>query len=394
MNIFSTKFDYARRLATLRQKMAEENVDVILVNLWVNQYYLSGMYQHLPWYPIEVAENTETPLIIFQDRNKEPIFLITYLTGNGTKEGSWVNDVRFVDRAPYGKKHWTNYLADILKENGVDKGIVGIEKDVLVLSTFDRIKVALPKANFKPVDEIFQHMRIVKDADEIKLIKKSVTIAEAGLKAGMAVTKVGVLESEIQKACEIAMKHLGAIREVETMMQTGKRTANHRAFGSNWKKVAANDLAVIDIGCNYQGYGSDLTRTWCVGRPTELQKKATADAIKVRAEAVRMLKPGVVINEIQEAGRISFQNEGYQTEKTYLPSGKTGWAIVTVHGIGLGPFHDPPHVFDRDITLAPSMTVAYTSGVRFANFTIRFEDNFVITPTGADLINQQIPWGL
>ena len=75
MNIFGTTFDYQARLAKVRKLMEEQGIDALLVNLWVNQYYLSGMYQHTPWYPVEVIDNTEPPLIIFKDSSKDPIFL-------------------------------------------------------------------------------------------------------------------------------------------------------------------------------------------------------------------------------------------------------------------------------------------------------------------------------
>jgi len=98
MNIFNTSFDYGSRLEKVRNLMDERNMDAILVHLWPNQYYISGMYQHMPWYPVENVVHTETPLVLFRDRNADPVFLITYLTGNGLKEGTWIEDVRFVDR--------------------------------------------------------------------------------------------------------------------------------------------------------------------------------------------------------------------------------------------------------------------------------------------------------
>jgi len=49
-NVFSTKFDYQSRIQKLRKIMTEEGIDAVLVHLWPNQYYLSGMYQPLPWY--------------------------------------------------------------------------------------------------------------------------------------------------------------------------------------------------------------------------------------------------------------------------------------------------------------------------------------------------------
>ena len=394
MNIFGTTFNYAGRLDKVRKLMDERGIDAMLVHLWPNQYYLSGMYQHLPWYPVEVCEHTETPLIVFREKEKEPVFLITYLTGNGLREGTWIKDVRIIDKEPYGKRTWSESIADVLREKGVGEGTIGIEEDVCVISTFRKLQAALPKARFKGADEIFQVARIIKEPEEIALIKESVQIAEAGLKAGMEAARVGVPESEVQKAAEIELKRRGAIREVETMVQSGKRTANHRAFGANWKKIEENDLVMIDIGCVYKGYGSDLTRTWVVGKAGKAQKKIADDLTRIRNEVVARMKPGVVLRELYDYGREEMKKARYLTDRATMPTNEIGSGIVTLHGIGLGPMHDPPHVDDREIKLEAGMTVAVTSGARFADFTIRFEDDVVVIPGGVELINKGIPWGL
>jgi Xaa-Pro aminopeptidase len=394
MNIFGTSFNYKERLAKVRKLMDERDMDAILVHLWPNQYYISGMYQHLPWYPVETAVATETPLIIFRDSGKDPVFLCAYLTFNGLKEGTWIKDVRVVDREPLGKLSWWANTAEVLKEKGVDGGTIGVEEDVCVVSTFRKIQSALPKARFKGADEIFQLVRMIKEPEEIKLIKESVLIAEAGLKAGMKKAKVGVLESEIQKAAEIEMKRRGAIREVETMVQSGIRTANYRAFASNWKKVEGNDLVTIDIGGVYKGYGSDLTRTWVVGKPTAKHKKIATLLAKVHEKILGIMKPGVTIGEIADLGQHEMKKAGYTADQTAMPSNGDGLGRVTMHGIGLGPMHDPPHVGDRHLKLESGMTLAVAGVVRHAKFTIRFEDNIVVVPGGIEKINKLIPWEL
>ncbi|MFC1861635.1 M24 family metallopeptidase, partial [Chloroflexota bacterium] len=205
---------------------------------------------------------------------------------------------------------------------------------------------------------------------------------------------VGVPESEVQKAAEIELKRRGAIREVETMCQSGIRTLNHRAFGANWKKIEENDLVMIDIGCVYKGYGSDLTRTWCVGKPTNAYKKIVDDIVRTREKVLDIMKPGVTLGEITELGRNEMKNAGYSIDKFFLPSNGVGWGYLGIHGIGLGPMHDPPHVSDKGTALESGMTIAYTGGVRDAKFTIRFEDDMVIVPGGFELINKQLPWQL
>jgi len=55
---------------------------------------------------------------------------------------------------------------------------------------------------------------------------------------------------EVQRAAEMEMKRLGALREVETMCQSGPRTANYRAFASEWKKIEENELVMVDLGAS------------------------------------------------------------------------------------------------------------------------------------------------
>jgi len=394
MNIFDTTFDYATRLKKIRTLMDEREIDALLVHLWPNQYYISGMYQHLPWYPVENVVHTETPLVVFRDFAKDPVFLITWLTGNALREGTWIKDVRIIDKEPFGVHSWEVYLAEVLEEAEVESGTIGIEEKICTLSTFKKLKTALPRAQFVGVDEIFEIARLKKEPEEVELIRKSVLIAEAGLKAGIEAAKVGVTETEIQKAAEIEMKRLGALREIETMCQSGIRTANHRAFAASWKEIKENELVMIDIGCNYKGYGSDLTRTWVVGTPTEKHAKITEDLVGTRETILSAMAPGVSLGEIKEMGREELVKAGYITNNPAMPTNGKGWASVTIHGIGLGPMHDPPHVDDTETRLEAGMTLAVAAGVRHRDFTIRFEDNIVITEKGYELINNLIPWEL
>jgi Xaa-Pro dipeptidase len=396
MNIFSTSFDYQSRLNKVRKLMDERDMDAILVHLWPNQYFISGMYPHLPWYPLEIAPPTESPLILFRDRGQDPVYMCYYLTSNALKEATWIKDLRIVDIKPMGKLSWWEYTAEVLREKGVDGGTIGIEKDACVLSTFEKLKSVLPKAQFKAADEIFQLARKVKEPEEIKLIKEAVLIAEAGLKAGMEFAKVGVLESEIQQTAEMEMKRRGAIREFETMVQSGARTANYRAMGANWKRVEENDLVAIDIGCIYKGYCSDITRTWSVGKPTAAQKKITRDVAAINDELLAFMKPGLAFREIAQFGKKEVEKAGYLTDRTIPPSDENGIGEVTLHGVGLGPFQDVPYAWDwaKDFSLEIGMVISVTVGVRHATSTIRFEDNLVMTPAGPEVMNKLIPWQL
>ena len=104
----------------------------------------------------------------------------------------------------------------VLQERGLGCGTVGIERDGRVLTTFEEPQKGLTNAQFEATDRLFYIARMVKEPEEIALIKESVQIAYAGLEAGTKAGAVGALGGEVPKrAVELEMKRRGAIREVE-----------------------------------------------------------------------------------------------------------------------------------------------------------------------------------
>ncbi len=379
MNIFGTSFDYRARLAKVRKLMEERGIDCLLVLQWPNQYYLSGFYQHLPWYPDCHSFATEAPLIIFREPEKPPVFLCAVLTYNAVREGTWIEDVRAYDRA--SKQNVQEAIAAVLKENGVDTGAIGLEEECCTIKTFEKLKQVLPQAEFKHASELLYLARVIKEPEEVELIRKAVLICESAINAAREVAKPGVLESEIQKAVEMEIKRGGGIREVETMCQTGIRTANYRAFGSALKKVEENDLVMIDLGCVYKGYGCDITRMWVVGKPTDEQKKIADDLYKQHEKVLAFIKPGVKCHEVADFAIHELNRMGYPTDKREFP-----FQQFSLHGVGLGPFHELPEVSHRDMVLEEGMVIAVQPSVRHEKYTIRFEDDGLIASGGLELM--------
>ncbi|MBT5369490.1 MAG: hypothetical protein HOL05_15770, partial [Nitrospinaceae bacterium] len=134
MNIFGTKFDYESRVERLRKEMDKRDLDCMLVHLWPNQYYVSGFYHHLPWYPLSLDSSTESPLIIFRDPAEPPIFLCGFLVYNAILEGSWLEDVRAFDKE--SNLGAMEYLAEVLAEKKVASGNIGLEDEICTISTF------------------------------------------------------------------------------------------------------------------------------------------------------------------------------------------------------------------------------------------------------------------
>ncbi len=382
MNIFGTRFKYKARLEKVRKLMDEQDVDCLFIHNWVNQYYISGFYQHLPWYPVCHGSNQEVPVVVFRDRATEPIYLCSYQTSNAVKEGTWIKDVRIWHRGS-SSLSVHEFIAQVLKEKGLEKGKIGLEEDCCTVSTFGNLQKALPKAQFKHGSKIFRLARLVKEPEEIKIIKEAVSIGESALKVAMKVAKPGVTEMEVQRAVEIEMKRLGGLREVETMCQSGRRTANYRAFAAEWKKIEKNDLVMVDLGCVYKGYGCDITRTWVVGTPNKQQKKIAQDLYQVHDRVLDIIKPGLKYHEVTDFAHKELVAAGYPGDERVYPC-----HLFSLHGLGLGPFHDPPDREFKDIVLEPGMVLSIQPSVRHKTFSIRFEDNAVLGLRGLELMTK------
>ena len=379
MNIFGTKFDYQARQAKVRKEMAKQDLDCIIVHNWTNQYYLGGHYQHMPWYPVSHTHITEAPLIIF--RESDPVFLCAFITLGAVREGTWVKDVRAIDQglAPTAYEA----IAKVLAEKGIDTGKIGIEEKCCTASTYLNLMKVLPKAKIVGAGDILYQTRSVKEPEEIVLIKKAIEIAESAVQVARDMAKPGVIEMDVQLAMEIEMKRLGAFREVETMCQSGIRTAHYRAFAADWKKIEKDEPVTIDLGGLYKGYGCDIARTWIVGTPTAEQKKIARDLYVTYEKFCNVCKPGKTFAEVFDYIRAEMIEMGWPATKTAFPCQQ-----FAIHGVGLGPFHDYPHPTHRETIFEPGMVISFQPSVRMEKYSIRFEDNLLVTSSGVELLSK------
>lgn len=378
MNIFGTEFDYGKRLDKLRARMAEKELDCMIVHNWTNQYYYGGHYQHWPWYPLSHTHITESPLVLFRDH--DPIFFAAFLTMKAVQEGTWIPDVRVVDLG--GSRSANLAVATALKERGLASGRIGYEEKCCTASTYRNLTAELPDATFVPAGDMLFLARSVKEPEEIALIRKSVAIAESAIAVARQAARPGVSEMDVQFAMEIEMKRLGAIREIETMCQSGTRTANYRAFASEWNKIADGDLVTVDLGCIYLGYGCDIARTWVVGEPKPEYRRIARDLYATYDAFMAHCRAGKTFAEVFDHIRGVMNAMGYQPDKSIMPCQQ-----FTIHGIGLGPFHDFPHPTHRETVFEPGMIVSFQPAVRHETYSIRFEDNILITEDGLELLS-------
>lgn len=250
--------------------------------------------------------------------------------------------------------------------------LIYIENTDFTLSRFENFKSKF-SINFDSssylVDEI-NKLRIIKSDDELDKIKKAQEIAEKSYLEILNILKPGVSEKKISIELERLMKLYGAEDvSFDLITITGKNTSlPHGVPGDTI--VKAGDFFTFDIGCIYDGYCSDMTRTVGVNSLSDKQKEIYDIVLNAHFKARDIAKEGILSCEVDRAAREYIGSFGY----------KDSFGHATGHGVGLDIHENPTVSFNSQTVLAQNMVITIEPGIYLNNeFGVRIEDMYVIT---------------
>ena len=194
-------------------------------------------------------------------------------------------------------------IAHYFKDFEIDKGTVGLEYTFLTQSMMGMLTHPHAKPNeiaVKDCTHIMSELRMVKDKEEIKLMKNAAIVADGGMKAAVESLKSGMTESNVAGEAEYTMRKLGAEDFWRSYVCSGPRTNIAHGLPSN-RKIHSGDLVIIDIHPIVNGYSADICRTVCIGKPNEEQQKAYDIYLKAQQETIKKVKSGADIGNLEKA---------------------------------------------------------------------------------------------
>ncbi|MBI1911881.1 MAG: aminopeptidase P family protein [Deltaproteobacteria bacterium] len=325
---------------------------------------------------------------------------IRYLTGfTGssayavvTAKANWfLTDSRYTTQAGeevegFKVKTYKKALEEIKKlveDSKINK--LGFESNNLTYDTFLKIKKALKAVKLIPVPSLVAKVRERKDLFEIARIKESVKILDKGFELAQKILRPGAAEKDIAFEIELGFRRAGGDGlAFDTIIASGYRGALPHGKASQ-KKIRKNELVVVDMGVILNGYNSDETRTYCIGKATAEQKKIYQTVKDAQERAIERIKPGVKASFIDEGARGYIEQAGY---------GKF-FGHGTGHGVGL-EIHEGPVVgpFSKDvlevgmvITVEPGIYVPELGGVRIEDMALVVKGGFeLLTKTSKDFV--------
>jgi len=283
------------------------------------------------------------------------------------------------DESPYQR------VAHGLKERGMASGKLGIEETVRFFFA-DGIAKAAPQATLTSATPVTAGCRRIKSSHEIALMLLANQVTLAAYEAVYHALREGMTQQQVGDLITAAYGQLGFPGEAS--VQVGEYSA--LPHGSTTPQVIREgSIVMIDDGCTVEGYQSDITRTFVLGKASEQvgdkMRKVFDIVHRAQATALAAARPGAECSSVDAAARKVITDAGYGPDYKYF-SHRLG------HGIGMDGHEWPYLVRGNTTKLEPNMTFSDEPGIYIrGEFGIRLEDDMHITENGAELFTPQSP---
>lgn len=328
---------------------------------------------------------------VFITTNKIHRRYLTNFTGSaglvwiGADTNILVVDFRYVEQAGEQSPNWelvkqeptlTETINSLIDKFQVKR--IAFESEYITVDQLNQWQQSFG-VEFVPTKNWIAKLRMVKRDDEIEKIAKAVEIADQALQTIIPTIKPGVKEVELALELEYTMRRLGAEAVAfDPIVGSGPRGALPHAVPGE-REITYGDFIVIDMGCVYQGYCSDMTRTLVVGQPTDKHLEIYNLVLKAQLAALEAIKPGLTGKQVDSVARDII------TEAGYGPN----FGHSLGHAVGL-EIHEEPRLSQLgEAVLEPGMVVTVEPGVYLPGWGgVRIEDLVVVTETGCRILTQ------
>lgn len=347
--------NFQARLTKLRACMKENGLEAFVITNNIDQYYLMDFF----FYP------QETILLVYHG-------------------GAVCFTRELYVEALQGK--WPG-VEIVGTEQRLEQAVARIKKLKLKASGFDAAKESyfqgnrMRKAGLKECPSLISKLREQKDAFEIKRLRDANRIAYLAYEYVRPRIKTGMTENDVAVMLEQFMRSQGASAvSFLTIVGFGENAANPH-HETSMRKLKNNEAVLMDYGCIYQGYCSDITRCWWHGKnePAEYTK-VWKIVDKARRAGIKALKPGVATKDIDATARGVITAAGYGEFFTH----RTG------HGVGMDVHEEPCNSADSTAILRTGNIVTVEPGIYLpGKFGIRLEDTLAVTEKGATILTRK-----
>lgn len=247
------------------------------------------------------------------------------------------------------------------------------------LEIFQKVAARIPGCSIEDKTDLVLNLRLIKSTAEIKQIKEAIKATAFGIERVMGTVRDGVNERDLHNVLVGGFAEMGSIRNAFNPIVGSGHNGTVLHYKSNSGPAKSGELLVLDCGAEIGGYASDITRTMPVsGKFSAKQAKLYNIVLKSQRAAIKAIKPGATMAQVDAASRKVITDAGYGD---FYPHG-------VGHHLGLET-HDPSPA----VPLKEGMVVTIEPGIYLPDegIGIRIEDDIVVTKTGSRNLSSMIP---
>lgn len=349
------------RIRKVRESLNRLNTDSFFISNQSNVTYLTG-FSGLS------ANEREAFLFI----TKSNTYLLTFPTYYGLYSRGGEG---FVTLNITADKKLSYHLNEIVKKENIHS--IAIERTNVTLSEFDSLKKKVP-AQFNLTENIVEELRMIKDAEEIKRIKKAAEITDRAWEFIKSQIRVGTSEKDLALELEFFLKKESGDVAFSPIIAFSEHAAIPHFLPTDNRKLTTGDLILMDFGAKFMGYCADMTRVAFLGSPDTQTAKIYNTCLRAQQKALTMVTPGIKTSYPDNIARKYITRNGYPA----YPHGLG-------HGVGLN-VHEAPRLKNDSIEiLEENMVVTVEPGIYLTGKSgIRIEDLVVLTNHGNEVLSK------
>jgi Xaa-Pro dipeptidase len=368
----------AKRIERARQLMGEQKLNAIILTGGTSLTYFTGIRWGLSerLFAVVIPRNG-APFVVSpafeRDRAREQLALGPF---EGSDVMTWQEDESPFERVALG-----------LRDRRIIAGSVGVEETTKFVFA-DSVGAEAPALRFVSASPVTAGCRMIKDAHEIELIRVAGQVTLKCYEAVFKALQPGMTQDEVSRLIDSGYERLGFPGHAS--VQVGEYTAlPHGSITP--QTIREGTIIMIDDGCTVEGYQSDITRTFVLGKATDKMKKLFDIVHRAQDAAVKAARPGAPLESIDEAARKVIVDAGYGPGFKYFTH-RVG------HGLGMD-IHEWPYLvknnmfgWEKALTMKPGMVFSDEPGIYIpGEFGVRLEDDMHVTANAAELFTPPSP---
>jgi len=350
------------RLAKLRQTLADNNLDAIVISQPENWRYFSGF------------TGTSGKLFISPERAMLAVPFI-YLE-QARKQAPVFELIRF--RREFAEV-WPDLVVEVSSAQQCRARRVAFESAHLTVGEHGKLVAGAEDVELVPTEGIVEGLRAIKDENELDIIRKSVALADAAFAHIMEWIKPGMTEREVAWELEVYMRTHGAEKVAfDLIVGAGPNGAMpHHEISE--RIIGTGEPILIDLGARVAGYHSDLTRTICLGQSDERFTEIYDLVLQAQLAAEAAIRAGIVAGEVDNAARQVIAEAGYGEQ----------YGHGLGHGVGLAVHEEPSIRQGAEEVLKPGMVFTVEPGIYLPDWGgVRIEDMVLVQEDGVEVLSR------